>query len=328
MGKLMEQYASEMRNDPLFVGSEIGEKERKKVAKDKFKASLQQFIDAQKEGSTFEVIFGYADTEGNLSAVDESGVKVILRAEDLKADLDYYRGWIKDKFVGMAFTAVVSSIDEEEGIVYVKNGRGNEMAGNVRMMRELDREIKKGERPIVPGRVVSVKENAIFVDICGAKVLGICYIKNWSKAYTRNMKKHVQVGEIMEFVVDEKIKRKGAGVTAYSLNRKDMTLEPWEQIPKDMFEANSVILVQCVDKPYGKPYWWGKSNMVPDIEIMGNYNDKFEGGVMQGVTYKCKVREIDVEKKRFRVAPFEPVQSVALTNVFRFRNERPKKAIV
>ena len=330
MGKLMEKYASAMRKDPLFVvhNGEGSEKELKKAAKEQITEGLKPFIEAESDKATFEVVFGYADAKGNLLATDESGVKVILSAEELKSDLEWYRGYVKDKFVGTPFIAMVSKIDKRNGVVYVKSGKADRESDNVRLMRELDAELKKGEKPVVPCRVTSIQDNAVYVDICGGRVLGICDIANWSKAFTRDLKSQVNVGDIMDFVVDTKIKRRKGTLTAYGLDRKPLTPEPWGAIPQDMFQEKAVILVKCIDKPLGKSYWWGKCAMVPGIEIMGNFNDKFEGGVMVDVTYKCKIREIDVEKKRFRVSPFEPVHTAAFERAVKFKKERPSAAVI
>lgn len=326
MGKLIDQFTTELKKDPLFkdtAGSEEVAK-TKKAEKDRLAQALEPFIEAEKGKERFDVIFGYADDAGNLFATDENGIRVILSAEELQKDLQWYRAWNKDKFIGTPFTVVVSKIDKKNGVVHVKNGRSASSPERVRLIREIDAELKRGT-PVVPCRVASVQENAVYLEICGSRILGICNVANWSKAYTREMTNAVKTGDIIEFAIQSKLPKKRGADVAYSLTRVPLTKDPWDQIPQDLFKPNAVMLVKCVDIPNNKSYWWGTSPLVPDIEIQGNFNDKFEGGVMRGVVYKCKIKVIDLEKRRFQVSPFEPVLSANAMNAILFKKTKIPK---
>lgn len=328
MGKLMKQFADELKRDPLFI-DRLGKEEvelSKQEAKKRLDEALKPFIEAEKEDESFDIIFGYADDKGNLYASDESGIRVIMSVDEIKSDLEWYKAWVRDKFVGMPFTAKVAKIDKKEGIVYVKNGRGGANPERVKLIREIDRELKKG-MPVVPCRVTSVKDDALYVDICGCRVLGICLVANWSKAYTRHLRDEVKPGDILEFAIDKKLpKRDGAG-EVYALTRKEMTKDPWQGLPRELFKENAVIVVTCVSKVEEKGYWWGKSPLCPEIDIMANMNSKFEGGIMQGVSYKCKVREVNLDKRIFRVSPFEPVMTSTVVNAIHFKKTKAPIAV-
>lgn len=326
MGKLIDQISTELKKDPLFIDKAGREEEAltKKAEKAKLEEALAPFLEAEKAHEKFDVIFGYADAEGNLFATDDNGIRVILTAEELKKDLDWYRSWVKDKFIGTPFTVAITKIDKKNGIVHVQSGRSIRSPERAKLIKEIDQELKKG-MPVVPCRVASVQDDAAYLEICGSRILGICNVANWSKAYTRKLKSAVKTGEIFEFAIEKKLpKREGTDV-AYALTRKPLTKDPWEMIPPDLFKENAVIMVKCIDRPEHKSYWWGVSPLVPEIEIMGKYNDNFEGGVMEGVVYKCKIREIDLETRKFRVAPFEPVQSTNLMNAILFKNTKIAK---
>ena len=320
MGKLIDQISDELKKDPLFIDTAGSEEvaKTKKAQKERLEEALLPFVEAEKGKEKFDVIFGYADDTGNLYATDENGIRVILAAEELQKDLDWYRSWVKDKFIGTPFTVVITKIDKKNGIVHVKSGRSASSPERARLIKEIDLELKKG-MPIVPCRVASVQENAVYLEICGSRILGICNVANWSKAYTRQMTNAVKTGDIIEFGIQGKLPKKRGADVAYSLTRVPLTKDPWNEIPQDLFKPNAVMLVKCVDIPENKPYWWGTSPLVPDIEIMGNFNDKFEGGVMRGVVYKCKIKVIDLEKRRFQVSPFEPVQSTNAMNAILFK---------
>ena len=327
MGKLIDQFSSELKKDPLFIDKAGSEEaaSTKKAVKERIEEALKPFVEAEEAKERFDVIFGYADDIGNLYATDENGIRVVLPAEELQKDLDWYRSWVKDKFIGTPFTVAITKIDKKNGVVYVKSGRSSASPERVRLIREIDAELKKGVPVVVPCRVASVQSNAVYLEICGSRILGICNIANWSKAYTREMTNAVNTGDIIEFAIQSKLpKKKGADV-AYSLTRVPLTKDPWEQIPQDFFKENAVILVKCVDIPENKSYWWGTSPLVPEIEIQGNFNSKFEGGIMRDVTYKCKIKVIDLEKRRFQVSPFEPVQNKNATNAILFKKMKMPK---
>ena len=68
-------------------------------------------------------------------------------------------------------------------------------------------------------------------------------------------------------------------------------------------------MVRCVEKPVGKTYWWGVSERTPGIEIMGDFTVKLGNkDIIEGITYKCKIKEIEVsdnhKRNRFTVIPF------------------------
>ena len=326
MGKLIEQISEELKKDPLFIGRSKPEEEAqvKKTKKEKeeekarIEEALAPFLEAESAHEKFDVVFGYADDAGNLYATDDNGIRVILLAEELKKDLDWYRSWVKDKFIGTPFTVTVAKIDRKNGIVHVQSGRSIRSPERAKLLKEIDSELKKG-MPVVPCRVASVQDDAAYMEICGSRILGICNVANWSKAYTRKLKSAVKTGDIIEFAIEKKLPKRDGADVAYALTRKPLTKDPWEMIPEDLFKKDAVLMVKCIDRPEQKSYWWGTSPLVPDIEIMGKYNDNFEGGVMTGVVYKCKIREIDLEKRRFRVSPFEPVSSTNLMNAIIFR---------
>ncbi|MCR5720559.1 MAG: hypothetical protein K6F84_08335, partial [Lachnospiraceae bacterium] len=92
-------------------------------------------------------------------------------------------------------------------------------------------------------------------------------------------------------------------------------------------KQDAVVIVKCKDKPWGKSYWWGTCDLLPDIEIMGDYSNKFpaENGpgepvMYTGFSYICKIVEIRISpdgRNKFKVAPFavSPEDEEAFNNL-------------
>ena len=131
----------------------------------------------------------------------------------------------------------------------------------------------------------------------------------YSKTYTSSLKDVLKVGEVYEFDVigSRKMKSRG-GASIYTLSRKEITPNPWKNIPINLKE-NNMILVKCIEKVEEKHYWWGVSPYVKNLNIMGVFNKKVN--VYKGGWYKCYIDELDRDNEIFRVLPVEfyPISS-------------------
>ena len=264
------------------------------------------YKDCLKNDESFDVRFSFVAPNGDLSLKDTAGVTIVLKNEVITQDLPYYDERTKSVFLGSAFTVKVQSVDEETSTVYVRSGRDNRNAIKGRLKRDILSELKSGNEPLVYGKVIMVNKVRAEVDLMGKGIRGICNVRDWSAGYVRDLRDVCHKGDILEFRVFGKIDATNKNPQRFILSRKSLSGDPWESLPKEYMVENAEIVVKCVDRPAGKSYWWGTSPLIPGIEIMGDYTQKFPNSVMNaGISYKCKVIRADVEKHRFQVVPFD-----------------------
>ncbi len=296
MGKLIEQYSSELR----------GQAESQPPVLDVKGVTdpLERYQEAMDNKERFEVTFGYASNDGTLYGTDEFGVRLVIAGEQLAKDLSYYSAEHKASFVGTPFVVRVKEIDEENATVYLRTAWSDSKDTRNKLISEIRREIEKEDAQlVVPGRVIQVNEKRALVDILGRGILGIITVDNWQKGYIRYFSKTVQKNGVYDFVVKKELPKKAKTRTpAFILTRKPITEDPWQNIPP-MLAVGSVITVKCLDRPQGKTFWWGTSPMVEGIELMCDYTSSVPHPLV-GVSYKCKIKKLEPEKHRLQAAPF------------------------
>lgn len=298
MGKLIEQYAGELRGQ--------SEKKVTKPKKVKVADPLERYNEAKEKKERFEVTFGYAAQDGTLYGQDEYGIKLVLDGEQLSKDLSYYSADLKANFIGTPFVVRVRDVDDEEGVVYLRSAWSDGKDTVNRIIAEIRAELAREDRKeplIIPGRILSVSEKSATVDLLGKGIIGIISVDNWQKGYVRYFKDVVHKNDVYDFVVRKELPRKDKSrPTAFSLTRKPITEDPWEHIPENL-EVGSVITVKCLGRPEGKTFWWGTSPMIEGIELMGDYSGSVPRPLV-GTSYKCKITKLDPKKHRLQVVPF------------------------
>ena len=256
--------------------------------------------------------FELADDQGNLSLVDANGVKVILPADSFKESSPYYSARIKDRFIGTIELSVkVNEVDEANNCVIVESSHGSDSTkGSI--MRSIFNELKKGNHPRLMGVVIKVTDERAVVNILNQNILGFISVKHWQPIYTRSLKEFCNRGDVVEFEVVNSVKKAGKDY-AFILDRTNVAPNPWKELAD--FPVGTSIICKCVDKPSNRNFWWGVSNSVPGIEVMGNFSEAVS--VRNSCYYKCKVRSYDKDKQILRVVPFEvvPVGFATASNI-------------
>ena len=281
---------------------------------------LARYRECDEKKNTFDVLFSYVAPNGDLSVKDEEGVTIILKADVLAKDLPFYDTRKRGIFLTRTFTVKITEIDEKNRVVYVRSGRAHRNSLKNQLIGEIMGALKNNEYPKITGRIIRVNDSRALVDIAGKGILGICHVSNWSSAYTRYLKEACKEGEIYDFRITGPLKKQKDKTQGFELSRLDFAEDPWKNIPPEYAVPDAVIAIRCVDKPKGKTFWWGVSKIVPGIEIMGDFTKRFDDvKVYTGITYKCKVTHVDLEKHIFKVVPFEVADSDADTlNAIRF----------
>lgn len=293
MGKLITKY-NKMYEDRM------SKPVKPKVSMDIF----ERYKNAMRDKTNLECKFEFADANGNLSLVDENGVMLILFKESFEKDAPYYSERMKDKFLGLTLIVKVQSIDEEaKRVVVVSSVDGGMIKGS--LIKEVCIELDKGNSVEAWGDVTQVKPNKILVNIWHRNLLGFIDIKDWQTCFTRYLPSVVKVGDVIKFNITQLAPKKKGKDYGFICDRKPFAPDPWEKLP--VIEIGSSMIVQCVDRPKGKSFFWGTSRMVPGIEVMGDYNKNLH--IMNTCCYKCKVTDFSAEKHILKVVPFEMINS-------------------
>jgi len=301
MGKFLDKYKNE------FVTKHNGGAETEKFLSES-KDPFEPYKRALEKNQSFEVKFQEVDSVGTLHALDRNGVKIILEAETLEKSLTYYPTSNKAKFVGRAFTVKVSEIDMENCIVYVRSAWNSAHSTRNKLIGEIKAELEHNEQLVLPGVIMDVTDKKCMVDLLGAEILGIININDWQNGYTRHLKAVVKKNEIYDFVVMRPLKERKGKTQAFKLTRVPITPDPWEELKKSSIGVDSLLVVQCVEKPVGRNFWWGVSPMINGIEIMGEFSTSIKRP-LKGVSYQCKVNRYDPDNHKLQVVPFEVVDN-------------------
>ena len=315
MSNLLDKY------NQRFVSS-LTEETKEKMPENKDK--LFFYRKALEEGSEMEVLFDFCDSDGNVSLMDDNGVTVWLSVDEIKKTDPTFEAKNAARLIGPSLTVKILSIDVNTSTVYVSRAtRNNNIRGAI--MSEICKELKRENHPVLSGRVLFVNEHRVIVDILNKGILGIIDAKNWRSTYVRFLPKLVKKGDVVTFAVIGLEKRKKGKDISFTCSRKAISPDPWESL--DGISENSVITVECVDKPKDKSYFWGVAARVPEIDIMCDYNAKLS--IMVSAHYKCRVRTFSKEERKLQVVPFEllPVGVGTVENINFLTKKKKKKEV-
>lgn len=266
---------------------------------------LKEYEDLMQGKKVFPIAFDGCDTDGTFSTIKDD-IMVILDRESLAESPAFRQSWVR-RMVGFEFDVTVKSVDREEKKVYV---RPVHKATPIKeqLIREIIQELNAGNNPVVWGRITSVKEEVATVDILGQHILGLVNCVNWSNSYIRNLKEQCFPGEFYQFVIHNAKKKESGKQQAFYLDRKPLAGDPWKQLNLEHIHPGGMLLVKCIDRPQGKTYWWGTCGLAPEIEIMGDYEDK-RIDIVRGLSYKCRIKTLKVDgepkERMFKVVPID-----------------------
>lgn len=302
MASILDRLNKEIYNE-ISIGVEPPKtQEPKEGGPEKYQGYLEN-------DKVFDVVFTSVDPDATFSAVD-GNVKIVLTHEEFMKVAKSSSTYATANLLGVTMQAKVLSIDEGENKVYVRLAGATKLSYEANMRTEINEEIARNlaleKKPVVWGVVKRVTKNKILVDILGRGILGFLNKSNWSKDYVRNMEAVCKVGEFFQFEVYGRAQKVDGKPVAWILGRKNLTVSAWDTLDVEGLKEDGVILVRCIEKPVGKTYWWGVSDRVPGIDVLGDFTSKFpnERSIYVGITYKCKVRKVDKEGRKISVRPF------------------------
>ena len=302
MASILERLNKEIFNE-ICTETELPKvQEQKQTGVEKYQGYLEK-------DQVFDVVFTSVDPDATFSAVD-GNVKVVLTREEFMKVAMSSSTYATANLLGVTMQAKVLRVDMAESKVYIRLAGATKLSYEANMRTEINEELARslasGKRPIVWGVVKRVTKNKILVDILGRGILGFLYKTDWSKDYIRNLEAVCKPGEFFQFEVCRRAQKVEGKPTAWILGRKSLSISAWDTVDVEGLKEDGAILVRCIEKPVGKSYWWGASDRVPGIDIMGDFTSKFpnEKSIYVGITYKCKVQKVDTEGRKITVRPF------------------------
>lgn len=312
MAGMLDRLNGALEEKLTVPGAEkVGKKEEK----------LAFYKKVMSDRKTVEIKFTGADVsdeneQGGMFTKYEDGVLLVLPFSNMaEPEINKYRA---AGLLNVTFRLHVESIDEAEGKVVLRFTNERERRQTVRMacINEINNRIEKKEYPRVRGRITRVDPFGAMVDILDQGIIGRIPATRWQPCFTRTLLGKCKVGEYYEFVIVSRMERRSdtPARPTYNLSRLDIAENPWDKVNSLGIKTGSAVLVTCYDKPDGKTFWWGSSERVPGIEILGDYTEKFpKSSMFNGITYLCKVRQFNVDKdnprnNRFSVTPFDVIE--------------------
>lgn len=302
MASILERLNKELYRE-ICTGLEMPKvQEEQSTGTDKYQKLLEQ-------DQVFDVTFTSVDPFATFSAMD-GNVKVVLTHEEFMKVAKSSSTYATANLLGVTMQAKVLRVDKAENKVYVQLAGSTKIAYEATMRTEINEELAKnvamGKRPVVWGVIKRVTKEKVLVDLLGRGILGFVNRSDWSVDYVRNLEAVCDPGEFYQFEVIRKAPKMDGKPTAWILGRKNLTVSAWETLDVEGLKEDGVILVRCIEKPVGKTYWWGVSDRVPGIDILGDFTSRFpdDKSIYVGITYRCKVRKVDKEGRKISVRPF------------------------
>lgn len=289
---------------------------------------LKEYMESQK---VLDMFADYSDTEtGDLYHYDTTGLIYILKAEDIKKLFPTYVPYGNSYLLGTSFKVTIKEISEDGNILlnpvecsinneeYLKYERNSKSLAShaARLENVLHEGIKaSGKKPLIRGTVTSVEKDRIFLDIFDTGVIGVVPVKNYAEQFRRDLRDIVAPGDSLKGVVFAYRAREGESEQHFLVSTADYLSDPWVNAKR--FHVGDVIVVKCVEKAdtlsAKKQYFWGVSRVLPNIDIMCDYGTKMpSSSIVVGHYYRCKMKDIDLNKHHLKVVPFSECGSYEL----------------
>ena len=293
---------------------------------------LTEFEGYAKNRDLIRVKFDTCDLDGNFTAMTPEGVLFVLPGENFSKvgiNLDKYKA---SKMLGVDFDLYVETVDREKRQIVMQ--RATPQSTRTVLLRELRRSFEKGEKPLVIGRIIEVHDNYALVDVLNSGVTASIGANRWRRGFTRSLSAIIRPDQFFRFTVNDIKKDDKSGKELIYLSRRDLDEDGWDNLDFTDIDIDSAIVVECLNKPSGKNYFWGASDRLPGAELTCEYTERFRKGsldVMEGIRYICKVKKIEdgrgenAGKRCIVVIPFRvyPDDAAKLAAVKNIRSKEP-----
>lgn len=270
------------------------------------------------EGNKYiNIEFSTYNPDGNYETVDGENLIILENSEMQKYGQS---NTYKQKAIFLNREVCVKVIRIEGNCVYVTPAGSTEYAlknsTKELINAEISRSLSQDKHPVVFGKVISVRPNSLMVNILDADIVGFLNRSHWSKLFTRTLEGLCKEGDYLQFeVLRQADKKEGTNSKAWILGRENIVPNPWDAVNIESLQVGNIMVVKCMEKPAGKSYWWGVTDRLPGVEIMGDYTKNYSEakGLYAGLSYQCKVDAITQNERnggyKVKVVPIVVMES-------------------
>ena len=312
---ILTDLNNKIKNNPSIVIRESNIAKKEEVTKD-MDAVLANAEEYMESGLGIRMQFEACDPLGNFTHYEE-GVLFLLEGKSTSDAFAKTTTYATTEYLNKDMEVVVTKVDREAKTVYLglssAEQKKHRFVMKSRLIHEFEEILSVGNKPRVYGRVTKVTPENAYVSILDVGLLGVINVREWQKTYLPTLKAVCNVGDYFEFEVIRKAPKVAGKDTAFMLSRKVFTADAWANIDTTSLIKGSIILVTCTSQQEGKSYWWGASDRVPGVPIMGDYTTRLRRntGIVNGVTYKCRISELSIKpngKNVFKVIPYDAIE--------------------
>lgn len=229
-----------------FLGVPIVEKEKGDFYSDKSVKTLNFYENYLNSGELLtDVTFSQGNRQGLYFFRDN--VQILLPRKELQYNLNF--DFESIEYMRRKYTVKVVEVDREKRLVTLSFKQAQEQARPT-----VAKAIKDSLAAGIPYRtlarisyITSAEKGVCHVDLLGIGLHGIIPVREWSMAFTADIRMLAKIGDIVEVLVKE-ITKGREGENLYICSRKEaMNEDPWEGIeskaPKD-----TTVIVRCLRK--------------------------------------------------------------------------------
>ncbi|XBX18534.1 hypothetical protein QMP25_41245 (plasmid) [Enterocloster clostridioformis] len=229
-----------------FLGVPIVAKEKDSTYEDRSEKTLNFYENYLKSGELLtEITFSQGNRQGLYFYRDK--VQVILPRSELQDNLRY--DFESIEYMRRKYTVKVVGVDRIGKVVTLSFKQAQEQARPT-----VVRAIKDSLAAGVPYRTLAriqyitrAEKGVCHVDLLGIGLHGIIPVREWSVAFTADIRMLAQIGDIVEVIVKEIVRGK-EGEELYICSRKDaLNVDPWEGI-EEKAPKDTTVIVKCLRK--------------------------------------------------------------------------------
>lgn len=269
---------------------------------------LNKFKKMKGTQECFEIFFEANDEEGNLIALIEDGIKVILK--NTRENKEYYALHIARKNVGTRCSVTVRDVDIENNIVYVVFYRDSNQVYN-ELLQEFKAGIDSGKKVEVYGTIrnISQSKRKAVVNIFNIGLTGVLYVKDYTNQYLDYFTEEL----LYEFDGNGKQIPKKFIIKEIKDDTIILSYEEdiWNGLEKKC-KPSMCMVVECISVNEKYKYYWGKTNLVP-VNIQVDYKENMIP--IEGNFYNCVLTEVDEQKHILRAKTLNPLSSKNVASI-------------
>lgn len=230
-----------------FLGVSISnERENVTAYSEKTAKTLNYFEGYQKSGELLtDITFSQGNRQGLYYFKDN--VQVLLPRSELQYNLRF--DFESIDYMRRKYTVKVVAVDREAKVVTLSFKQAQEQAKPT-IMKAIKESLDAGRPYRTLARISYItraERGVCHVDILGIGLHGIIPVREWSMAYTADIRMVAQPGDIVELLVTDTIKGTD-GLNLYICSRKQaLNADPWEGI-EIKAPRHTTVIVRCLRK--------------------------------------------------------------------------------